>query len=110
VPGLSRRDGAVISFRIRVAVALAVAVIAFGACDRSTIAPPGSSGGPSVLLVTTTTTVFADMVQQVGGSLVQATSLVPKGGDVHTFEPRPADVTTVAQSRLLVMNGLGLDD
>ena len=58
----------------------------------------------------TTTTVFADMVQQVGGTLVQATSLVPKGGDVHTFEPRPADVTTVAQAKLLVMNGLGLDD
>jgi ABC-type Zn uptake system ZnuABC Zn-binding protein ZnuA len=60
--------------------------------------------------VVTTTTVFADMVRNVGGDLVDVTSLVPKNGDVHTFEPRPADIRSVAQARLLVMNGLGLDD
>src|SRR5205823_13528402 len=38
------------------------------------------------------------------------TSLVPRNGDVHTFEPKPADVRAVARARLLVMNGLGLDD
>jgi ABC-type Zn uptake system ZnuABC Zn-binding protein ZnuA len=60
--------------------------------------------------VVTTTTVFADMISQVGGPNVTVTSLVPKGGDVHTFEPKPADVQTVATAKLLVMNGLGLDD
>ena len=49
--------------------------------------------GASPTGVVTTTTVFADMVQNVGGGHVRATSLVPKGGDVHTFEPKPADVT-----------------
>ena len=29
---------------------------------------------------------------------------------MHTFEPKPADVQTVTQAKLLVMNGLGLDD
>jgi ABC-type Zn uptake system ZnuABC Zn-binding protein ZnuA len=60
--------------------------------------------------VVTTTTVFADMVRQVGGPSVTVTSLVPKGGDVHTFEPKPADLQTVASASVLVMNGLGLDD
>jgi ABC-type Zn uptake system ZnuABC Zn-binding protein ZnuA len=50
------------------------------------------------------------MIRQVGGPDVTVTSLVPKGGDVHTFEPKPADVQTVAGAQLLVMNGLGLDD
>jgi ABC-type Zn uptake system ZnuABC Zn-binding protein ZnuA len=50
------------------------------------------------------------MVKNVGGDLVNVTSLVPKSGDVHTFEPKPNDVKEVAQARLLVMNGLGLDD
>ena len=50
------------------------------------------------------------MVRQVGGANVAVTSLVPKGGDVHTFEPKPADVQTVAGAQLIVMNGLGLDD
>jgi ABC-type Zn uptake system ZnuABC Zn-binding protein ZnuA len=50
------------------------------------------------------------MVSNVGGDLVSVTSLVPKNADVHTFEPRPADVRTIASAKLLVMNGLGLDD
>ena len=84
-------------------------VVLVAACS----AGPGSGSSPagdSALDVVTTTTVLSDMVQQVGGSHVRATSLVPRGGDVHTFEPRPGDVKTVSRAKLLVMNGLGLDD
>jgi manganese/iron transport system substrate-binding protein len=76
-------------------------------CGTST-AGGGSSAG--MVNVVATTTVFADMVRNVGGSHVNVTSLVPKNGDVHTFEPRPSDVRAVATAQLLVMNGLGLDD
>ena len=58
----------------------------------------------------TTTTIFADIVANVGGEFVSVTSLVPRNGDVHTFAPRPADVRAVSTAKLLVMNGLGLDD
>lgn len=57
-----------------------------------------------------TTTVFADLVRQVGGSHVRVSSLVPAGGEVHTFDPTPADIARVADADLVVMNGLGLDD
>jgi ABC-type Zn uptake system ZnuABC Zn-binding protein ZnuA len=90
---------------------LAVTLVALGAsgCAPGPAASSGTSGtGP--LVVVTTTSVFADMVANVGGDLVRVTSLVPKNGDVHTYEPRPADVASVASARLLVMNGLGLDD
>jgi ABC-type Zn uptake system ZnuABC Zn-binding protein ZnuA len=86
------------------AIALATATIAAGCVGAPTIGEPGK------LTVVTTTTVFADLVSNVGGDLVSATSLVPKNADVHTFEPRPADVRTIASAKLLVMNGLGLDD
>jgi ABC-type Zn uptake system ZnuABC Zn-binding protein ZnuA len=89
------------------ALVLALA-LAFGACQAANSPAPSGQGGR--LAVVTTTTVFADMVQQVGGDLVVVTSLVPKNGDVHTFAPRPADIQAVAQAKLLVMNGLGLDD
>ena len=71
-----------------------------------------SSGSPvqKPLVVVTTTSVFADIVSSVGGNLVWVTSLVPKNGDVHTYEPRPSDAAAVAAAGLLVMNGLGLDD
>jgi ABC-type Zn uptake system ZnuABC Zn-binding protein ZnuA len=80
---------------------------------------PGSSGqptagvpspAPDALRVVATTTVLADMVQEVGGEHVSVHSLVPKGGEVHTFDPTPSDATTVADAQLLVMNGLGLDE
>jgi ABC-type Zn uptake system ZnuABC Zn-binding protein ZnuA len=75
-------------------------------------APSGSSGpsGGSRLSVVTTTTVLGDLISKVGGDLVTVTSLVPANADVHTFEPSPTDIRAVVGARLLVMNGLGLDD
>jgi ABC-type Zn uptake system ZnuABC Zn-binding protein ZnuA len=90
-----------------------IAVIAVAACAGGSTPDATSSGGSVsavALTVVTTTTVFADIASNVGGDLVNVTSLVPKGGDVHTFEPKPSDIQTVSRAKLLIMNGLGLDD
>jgi len=50
------------------------------------------------------------MARQVAGNLATVESLVPANGDVHTFSPKPSDVARLARARLVVMNGLGLDD
>ena len=88
------------------ALALAIALIVAG-CSSA-----GGTAGPAddTLRVVATTTVLADMVRQVGGDAVTVTSLVPKGGEVHTFDPTPSDLRAVAEADLIVMNGLGLDD
>jgi zinc/manganese transport system substrate-binding protein/manganese/iron transport system substrate-binding protein len=72
-------------------------------------ATPGSPE-PDALHVVTTTTVLADLVIQIGGPKVSVTSLVPKGGEVHTFDPSPSDVVKVKEADLVVLNGLGLDE
>ena len=115
----ARRELARLSIA-RSSLALLVAVVLAACGNSATPVPvtPAPTIGPSTALASqgamiaavTTTTVFADMIRQVGGPNVRVTSLVPKGGDVHTFEPKPADVQTVASAKLLVMNGLGLDD
>jgi ABC-type Zn uptake system ZnuABC Zn-binding protein ZnuA len=84
--------------------------LAFGLALSVTGCVGPDNADPSKVQVLTTTTVFADLVSNVGGSYVQVTSLVPKNADVHTFAPRPSDVVAVASAKLLVMNGLGLDD
>jgi ABC-type Zn uptake system ZnuABC Zn-binding protein ZnuA len=91
----------------RAASAILVACVALlvGACGRTT-----GGGSSAVLRVVTTTTVFADLVARVGGERVTVVSLVPKGGEVHTFDPTPGDFVRVAKAQLLVANGLGLDD
>lgn len=61
------------------------------------------------LRVVASFTILADLVREVGGPLVQVTSLVGPDGDAHVFEPRPADLKKVAAAELLVLNGLRFD-
>ena len=82
------------------------AASALTACSSQTI----PSTGADTVNVVTTTTVFADLIQNVGGTHVTVHSLVPKGGDVHTFDPSPSDAAALQNAKLVVMNGLGLDD
>lgn len=53
---------------------------------------------------------LADWVRQIGGNAVEVTTLVPPGTSPHTFEPSPADLRKMAQARLFVHVGLGLDE
>jgi len=87
-----------------------VRVLALAALASAASACSSTPVDPNKVQVLATTTVIADIVSNVGGPYVQVTSLVPKGGDVHTFSPRPSDVVAAAHAKLVVMNGLGLDD
>ena len=90
----------------RVALVLVAAIVA--ACGGTGSTSPGP--GADTVDVVATTTMFADLVAQVGGEHVTVTSLVPKGGEVHTFDPTPSDVRRLNDADLVVRNGLGLDD
>jgi manganese/iron transport system substrate-binding protein len=84
------------------------AVMAVAATGCGPGGASGAAGAP--VKVITTTTIFADMVRQVGGDRVSVESLVPKGGEVHTFDPTPGDVRRITEADLAFRNGLGLDD
>jgi zinc/manganese transport system substrate-binding protein/manganese/iron transport system substrate-binding protein len=76
---------------------------------------PGASAaaatpGANALKVVTTTTVFADIVQNVGGSRVAASSIIPPGVGPEDYEPKPDDAKKLADAKLIVSNGVGLDD
>jgi ABC-type Zn uptake system ZnuABC Zn-binding protein ZnuA len=88
-------------------IAVLLVTLAAGACGE-----PGAAGTPppGTVRVVTTTTILADLVAQVGGDRVAVDSLVPKGGEVHTFDPTPSDVRRLAAADLVFLNGLGLDD
>jgi manganese/iron transport system substrate-binding protein len=96
--------------RARRALAVFGCLVALVGCSGPNAG--GATGSPASqrLQVVATTTVFADFVKSVGGDRVDVVSLVPKGGDVHTFDPRPSDITKVSDAQLIVANGLGLDE
>lgn len=53
--------------------------------------------------------ILGDFVRNVGGGRVNVTTLVGANGDVHVYTPAPQDAKKVADARLLVINGLGLE-
>ena len=53
--------------------------------------------------------ILGDFVRNVGGDRVSVTTLVGPNGDVHVYAPAPADAKKIADARLLVVNGLGLE-
>ncbi len=59
--------------------------------------------------VTATFSILGDLVQQIGGDQVAVSTLVGPDGDAHVYQPTPQDIRTLAQSKLLVSNGLGFE-
>jgi zinc/manganese transport system substrate-binding protein len=53
--------------------------------------------------------ILADFVRNVGGDRVKVTALVGPNSDVHVYTPAPSDAKTIADAKLVVINGLGLE-
>jgi ABC-type Zn uptake system ZnuABC Zn-binding protein ZnuA len=57
-------------------------------------------------VILTSTTFLADIARNVAGERAQVASLLPVGADPHTYEATPSDVTKIAESRVLILNGI----
>ncbi|MBI5822723.1 MAG: zinc ABC transporter substrate-binding protein [Chloroflexi bacterium] len=58
------------------------------------------------LRVLASTTFLADIAQNVAGDRVQVDSLLPFGTDPHAYQAAPSDVAKIAESKLLIINGV----
>ena len=99
-------------------VALVTGILLLAACGGSANAgrnDQGDAGNPSGSIlgeinVVATNSLLADLAGQVGGDLVDVTTLVPPGVDVHAFQLKPSHNLAIGRADLLVSNGGGLDD
>ena len=66
---------------------------------------PASTIGTTAPVILASTTFLADIAQNVAGDRVKVESLLPIGTDPHSYQPTPQDVTKIAQSKLLIING-----
>lgn len=97
LPGLTRR---------RLAQTFGATVLATGVA-RST-APVRAQDAEPVRVVATFS-IVSDWVQQVGGENIELTTIVPAGGDAHTFDPSPDQVASVAEADVIFEIGLGFE-
>lgn len=52
---------------------------------------------------------YASLLEQIAGDAATVVQVLPAGASPHTFDPRPSQVTAIAGSALVVMNG-GADE
>lgn len=87
------------------AVVVMVALMLAGCGDVGT-----PETGSKKLLVVVTTTQIRSMAEAVAGDTAQVRAILSPGADPHEFEPRPSDVAAIADSGVVLKNGIGLDD
>ena len=85
----------------RIALAILLAALATPA--------PAQDNPQGKLQVVATFSILADLVKNVGGDRVTVASLVGPNGDAHVYQPTPADAKTVADAKLVFVNGLGFE-
>jgi ABC-type Zn uptake system ZnuABC Zn-binding protein ZnuA len=86
-------------------ITLLLISICLNACSPAPVATPQPQG----LKVLAAESFLADIAQNVAGERLTVEALVPPGVDPHEFEPAPQDIAKIAQSRILIVNGLGYE-
>jgi ABC-type Zn uptake system ZnuABC Zn-binding protein ZnuA len=76
------------------------------ACTSSAL-PPEPEAGTRVIVVET---FLADIVQNIAGERLTVETLMPVGVDPHSYQPTPQDVARIAESDLLILNRIGLEE
>lgn len=86
----------------------AAAALALTSC--STGGEASQPQGGEHLKVVVTTTQLADFTAEVGGDDIELTGLLAPGSSAHHFDPTPADLLSLGQADVLIVNGAGLDE
>lgn len=69
----------------------------------------GNAAHAEALKVVASFSILSDIAANVGGNKVEIVTLVGPNSDAHTYEPRPADVISVTEAKVILMNGLGFE-
>lgn len=89
--------------RLRTTALILLVATLVSAC--SSLQTQTSSG----LRVLATITFLADIAQNVAGQRVEVASLIPIGSDPHEYQLTPQDTARIAESQVLIANGVGYE-
>lgn len=91
-------------------------LLVLGLAGASALVLAGCAGGTAaggegdLISVVASTNVYGQIAEEVGGDLVEVTSIVTKASqDPHSFEPSARDQLTISKADLIVENGGGYD-
>ena len=84
-------------------------LLALGLILAALLAVPQGASADDKMKVAASFSILGDMVKQVGGDRVDVVTFVGPNGDAHVYEPTPADDKALSESKILFINGLGLE-
>ncbi|MEY2421382.1 MAG: zinc/manganese transport system substrate-binding protein [Acidimicrobiaceae bacterium] len=85
-----------------------VVLVLVAACSTNSTSTPGAS---SKLKVVASTSAWGSLAAQVGGDLVEVTSIVSNpDADPHDYEPTAEDARTISTAQYVIFNGVGYDE
>ena len=88
---------------------IALAVVALSGCSPAASTPSPTSS--ATIAVLGAENFYADLLAQIGGLRVTASSILSDpSADPHEYEASPAAAKLVADSKLVIVNGIGYDD
>ena len=87
-------------------MACGLAAVILGACAPGPKTATAPSGSVRVLAAET---FLADIAQNVAGDRLVVASLLAPGIDPHEFQAKPQDAIRIAESNVLIVNGLGYE-
>ena len=86
----------------------AASVVTLAGCAGTAASSDGSGDG--ALTVVASTNVYGQIAEEIGGDLVEVTSIVTSDSqDPHSFEPSARDQLAVSEADLIIENGGGYD-
>jgi zinc/manganese transport system substrate-binding protein len=89
----------------------AVALVVLTGCGADTQGSPADEPVAGAPIVVATTSIWADITRNVAcGGIADVRTLIPIGGDPHSFEPSLRDRETLDRAALVVANGLQLEE
>jgi zinc/manganese transport system substrate-binding protein len=94
-----------------VGAVLAAAALVTAACSTGSATKAGKSAAFGLIRVVASTSAWGSLAAQVGGGLVEVTSIVANPDiDPHEYEPTADDARTISTAQYVVFNGVGYDE
>ncbi|MBM2617069.1 zinc ABC transporter substrate-binding protein [Actinoplanes sp. LDG1-06] len=88
---------------------VSVVLVGVAACGGESGSGEAEAAGAKLAVVATTPEV-ADFVRNVGGDDVAVTQIIKPNVDPHDYEPTPADIKAIGEAKVVVKNGVGLEE
>lgn len=90
---------------LRACAAASALALLVAACEAPAAQPAADD---EQLAVVASMTIIGEFADAVAGEQAAVTTIVPVGGDPHSYEPVPADARAVAEADVVLDNGFGL--